>query len=148
MLIVIQDRSRADGDRIANAIELGGIGNYVACEIDASLFTIDTVARKALGSVKIGTAASGVAVPPDGKRVFVSDGKGAAVVVVDPGKNEIVATIPVGQRPWNMAFTPDGKKLYVANGRSQSVSVIDAVALKKLADVPVGVLPWGVAIAR
>jgi YVTN family beta-propeller protein len=93
-----------------------------------------------------GKVASGVVVHPDGKRVFVSDGKAGALYAVDPATNAVVATVEVGARPWNMALTPDGKKLYVANGRSNSVSVIEVASFRKVADIAVGELPWGVAI--
>jgi YVTN family beta-propeller protein len=85
-------------------------------------------------------------VQPDGKRVFVSNGKDATVSVIDTARNEIVATVPVGKRPWNMAVTPDGKKLYVANGKSNSVSVIDTETNQSLKQIPVGDTPWGVVI--
>jgi YVTN family beta-propeller protein len=83
---------------------------------------------------------------PDGKRVFISNGKDATVSAIDTTSHEILATIPVGKRPWNMAITPDGRKLYVANGRSNSVTVIDAIELKAMSEVQVGEMPWGVVI--
>jgi YVTN family beta-propeller protein len=89
---------------------------------------------------------NGIAVTPDGKRAFVSNGKDGTIMAIDTARNEVIGTIEVGKRPWNMAITHDGKKLYVANGRSNSVSVVDTVNLKKLADVTVGESPWGVVI--
>jgi YVTN family beta-propeller protein len=89
---------------------------------------------------------NGIAVRPDGKRVYVSTGGDGTVQVIDTATNTIVATVPVGQRPWNMAITPDGRKLYVACGRSGTVAVVDTETNRKIADVPVGKLPWGVAI--
>jgi YVTN family beta-propeller protein len=89
---------------------------------------------------------NGIAVHPDGRRVFISNGGAASVSVFDVASQTITATIGVGKRPWNMALTPDGSKLYVACGRSGVVSVIDTVHNVKVADVAVGKLPWGVAI--
>jgi YVTN family beta-propeller protein len=83
---------------------------------------------------------------PDGKAVYVSNGRGASVSVIDTATNKVTATIEVGQRPWNMAITPDGAKLYVANGRSGTVSAIDTASHRRIADIAVGKLPWGVAI--
>ena len=101
-----------------------------------------------LAKVKAGLRANGIAVHPDGKRVFVSNGGDASVSVLDTATNTIVATIGVGQRPWNMALTPDGKKLYVACGRSGTVAVIDTDRNVKLTEIAVGKLPWGVAIRQ
>jgi len=86
-----------------------------------------------LKKLKAGTFSNGVAVRPDGKRVYISNGKDNTVSVLDTQTDEFVATIPVGKRPWNMAVTPDGKKLYVAAGRSDAVSVIDTESNQKIA---------------
>jgi YVTN family beta-propeller protein len=118
---------------------------YVACELDGALYAIDMATRSAT-PFKAGPFSNGVAVAPDGSKVYVSSGRGARVDVFDVGAKRFTASITVGQRPWNMALTPDGKKLYVANGRSGTVSVIDTTANKRVADVKVDELPWGVAI--
>jgi YVTN family beta-propeller protein len=83
---------------------------------------------------------------PDGKRVFISNGRGGTVGVIDVATDSITAVVPVGQRPWGIALTPDGSKLYTANGPSNDVSVVDAAQLTVLRKVPVGKIPWGVAI--
>jgi YVTN family beta-propeller protein len=47
-------------------------------------------------------------------RLYVSDERGGAVVVVDPASAQVVAHIAVGKRPRGLALAPDGKHLYVA----------------------------------
>ena len=86
---------------------------------------IDAQAFNVLVKIKAGLRSNGVALHPDGKWLYVSNGGDATVSVIDLASNSAVATIAVGQRPWNMALTPDGRKLYVACGRSGSVAVID-----------------------
>ena len=103
-------------------------------------------AESGLGFALRALRANGIAVHPNGRQVYVSNGGDANVSVIDTATNQVATTIPVGQRPWNMALTPDGKKLYVANGRSHNVSVIDTATRTKLRDVAVGKLPWGVVI--
>ena len=83
---------------------------------------------------------------PDGKRVYISNGRGGTVSVIDVATDSVLASVPVGQRPWGVAVTPDGRKLYTANGPSNDVSVVDADRLTVLKKIPVGRLPWGVAI--
>jgi YVTN family beta-propeller protein len=90
-----------------------------------------------------GEFANGLAMHPGGHELYVSNGRGGSVSVIDVPAQAVVATIAVGKRPWNMALTRDGGKPYVANGRSDSVSVIDTARRAKLADVAVGKLPWG-----
>ena len=66
----------------------------------------------------------GIAVAPDGKRVYVANGAAHEVVVIDPEANRVVARIEVGRRPWGVALSPDGRRLYAANGLTNDVSVI------------------------
>jgi YVTN family beta-propeller protein len=90
----------------------------------------------------------GIAVAPDGGRVYISTGRGGTVVALDVKTDSIIAIIPVGKRPWGIALTPDGKRLFSANGPSNDVSVIDTDSLKVIGTVGVGKIPWGVAIGK
>ena len=47
-------------------------------------------------------------------RLYVSDERGGAVVVLDAATGVIRTRIAVGKRPRGMQFSPDGKRLYVA----------------------------------
>ena len=78
--------------------------------------------------------------------VYVANGHGNAVTVIDAAKRMIIGTIAVGKRPWNLALTGDGRKLYVANGVSNDVSVIDTRTRKVIKTIVVGGGPWGVAV--
>ena len=91
----------------------------------------------------------GIAVAPDGKRVYVSTGRGKSVVVIDMDRDEVCGTIPdVGARPWGICITPDGRTLYTANGPSNDVSAIDVAEMKVTARIPAGDSPWGLSLAR
>ena len=83
-----------------------------------------------------------------GRRIYVSNGRGGTVSVIDPATDSIIGTVKVGTRPWGIALTPDGRKLYTANGPSNDVSVVDVASLRVARTVPVGKLPWGVAIGQ
>jgi YVTN family beta-propeller protein len=87
-------------------------------------------------------------VSPDGRRVYVSNGRGGTVSVIDPATDSVIASVPVGQRPWGIALTPDGGRLYTANGPSNDVTVVDTRDLTVVKTIPVGKLPWGVAIGQ
>ena len=84
----------------------------------------------------------GVAVSPDGKRVYVATGRGDSVAVIDGEQLALITLIPVGQRPWGIALTPDGRKLYTANGLSNDVTVIDTGTNKVVGTVKAGDGPW------
>jgi YVTN family beta-propeller protein len=85
-------------------------------------------------------------VTKDGKKVYVTTGRGRKVFVIDTSSYQVLASLEVGERPWGIALTPDGKKLYTANGPSDDVSVVDVDSQKVVARIRVGTRPWGVAI--
>jgi YVTN family beta-propeller protein len=90
----------------------------------------------------------GVVVSPDGRRVYVTTGRGGSVIVIDVATNKPTASVKVGERPWGIALSPDGKFLYTANGPSNDVSVVDTDALTVVATIKAGQRPWGVEVAR
>ena len=89
----------------------------------------------------------GIVVSPDDKRIYVANGRGGTVSVIDAATNKVAQTVAVGQRPWGIAITSDGRKLYTANGPSNDVTVIDAASMKVIKKIPAGKIPWGVAIS-
>ena len=89
----------------------------------------------------------GVVVSPDDKRIYVANGRGGTVSVIEAGTNRVLSSVAVGQRPWGIAITSDGRKLYTANGPSNDVTVIDAASMQVIKKIPAGKVPWGVAIS-
>ncbi|RYY38988.1 MAG: hypothetical protein EOO08_11970, partial [Chitinophagaceae bacterium] len=88
--------------------------------------------------VPVGTMPMGVAVSPDGSRVYVTNNGSANVSVISPNAYGVIATIPVGSQPYGVAVSPDGSRVYVANQGSNSVSVINAATNSIIANIPVG----------
>ncbi|HST11476.1 MAG TPA: YncE family protein, partial [Terriglobales bacterium] len=75
---------------------------------------------------------SGIAISPDGSRVYVTEGTGGNVWVVDTATNSIAATIALANSGLgNASVSPDGKTLYVVAwtkgtiGNSYYLEVID-----------------------
>ncbi|MGE0816057.1 MAG: hypothetical protein AB7O28_23325 [Vicinamibacterales bacterium] len=88
-----------------------------------------------------GAPAHGLAVSPDGTRLWsTSKVYGYAYVHSLPDLKE-VGRVFVGQHPEWVTFTPDGKYIYVAAAGDNMVFVVDAVALKEVARIPVGNVP-------
>ena len=89
----------------------------------------------------------GVAAAPDGRRVWVTTGRGGTAVAIDTSTDEAVGSIAVGPRPWGIAIAPDGGTLYTANGPSNDVAIVDVATGVVTARVKTGQSPWGVVLA-
>ncbi len=85
-----------------------------------------------------------VIVSPDGKKVYVSTGRGGTVCVMDANTYDVLDNIKVGKRPWGITLSPDGKYLFAANGPSDDVSVVDLATDKEIARVKSPGSPWGI----
>ena len=58
---------------------------------------------------------AGLAISPDGQRLYAALGISNAVSVVDLTTKQFLALIPTGIAPYRIALSPDGKTLYCAN---------------------------------
>ena len=106
-----------------------------------------------LAEVEVGREPNGVAVLPDGLKVYVANTVSGTVSVIkiDPGKSKFNETrkIKVGTEPYGLALTPNGTRLYVTNARSNSISVIDTdhdTVITTIEDA--GFEPRGIAITN
>jgi YVTN family beta-propeller protein len=131
----------APGYVYAIAIAPDGRHAYVPyAESSESVAVIDTATNTIVKTVLVansgGTTPDGVAVTPDGKYVYVTNGING-VAVIDATSNAVVETVPVGTSPAGVAVTPDGKHVYVANQGSDFVAVIDTANNTVVATVPV-----------
>ncbi len=121
---------------------------FIPSESTGQLNVIDTANYKVLKSVTLpeGSRPMSVKVSPDGKRVYVSNGRAGTVSVLDSHTYDLIDTIQVGTRPWGMVLSPDGHYLYTANGPSNDISVVDLRSDKEIARVKAGESPWGLTI--
>jgi YVTN family beta-propeller protein len=121
---------------------------FVPSESTGELNVIDTATLSISKVIKLpeGARPMSVKVSRDGKRIYVSTGRGATIDVLDAHSYDLVTAIKVGTRPWGMALTPDGKRAYVANGPSNDVSAVDLETNKEIARIKAGTSPWSVAI--
>ena len=129
---------------------------FATAERSAVVTVLDGIHNKTLGTIDIPSEAGktlparpmGSALAPDGKRVYISNGRGETVAVIDVGSRKVVGMIDdVGARPWGIGANPDNKYIYTANGPSDDVSVIDVETSKVVHRINVGGRPWGLVVS-
>ena len=101
--------------------------------------------------MRIGTGEEkpvGIAVSPDGRRLYVALGAGHALVQLDATTLRELARVTIGRRPWGVALSPDGRVAFTANGLTDDISVVDTHTMKVVRSVKVGTQQWGVAVVR
>ena len=98
---------------------------------------VDTTTGKLLGTITGLHGTHGVALDPDGKVGYISDGGGNAVVVFDRSSFSTIATIPAGTNPDCIMYEPSTNTVWAFNGRSHDITVIDAASRKVIATIPV-----------
>jgi YVTN family beta-propeller protein len=96
---------------------------------------IDTKTGKAVGAVTGLKGTHGVALDPDGKRGYISEGAGNSVVVFDRSSFAVIKSIPAGTNPDGIVFEPVTKTVWAFNGRSNDATVIDTASMKVIATI-------------
>ncbi len=116
---------------------------------NGTVSVIDTATNAVTGSpITVGNNPFGVAVSPDGSRVYVANSGSGTVSVIDTAENAVTAVISVGNAPYGVAVSPDGSRVYVANFGSNTVSVIDTASNTVTGSaITVGSFPEGVAVS-
>ena len=98
---------------------------------------VDSTSGKILGTIGGLHGTHGVALNPDGKVGYISDGGGNAVVVFDRSNFSTIATIPAGTNPDAIIYEPATNSVWAFNGRSKNITVIDAASQKVVATIDV-----------
>jgi YVTN family beta-propeller protein len=98
---------------------------------------IDPATNKVVGEIKEINVSHGVAVSPDGTRLYFSSEADSAFVVVDAKTLEITKKVRLSGRPNNISISKDGKKVYVGIiAGAGGVDVIDTEKLENVKTLP------------
>jgi YVTN family beta-propeller protein len=97
---------------------------------------VDSATGKPLGAITGVKSTHGIALNPDGKVGYITDGAGNAIVVFNRADFSVKATVAAGTNPDGVAFEPSTKTVWAFNGRSNNVSVLDTSSNTIVATVP------------
>lgn len=109
-------------------LNAAGTRAYVANAVGpANVKVIDLSANKVIATTTTSQQSFGVAVSPDGARVYVTNSQSDTVSVIDTTTNTVTAIIPLaaGSFPRGITVRPDGAFAYVALQGTSEVKVID-----------------------
>ena len=102
-----------------------------------SVHVIDPVTNKVVGEITGIEVNHGVAVAPDGSRIYVSNEAESTLDVVDAKTLKVTNHVPLSAHPNNLAVSPDGRRVYVGIIQAPGgVDVIDTASLKNLKTLP------------
>ncbi len=134
--------------KIVDHWKIGGAGgwDYIAADPKAHhlyvthgprVEVLDTTTGKSVGAITGLKGTHGVALDPEGRFGYISDGQANNVMVFDRKTFASLATIPTGTNPDGLLYEPSTKTVWAFNGRSNDVSVIDTASRKVVATLKV-----------
>ena len=120
---------------------------YIAEKTAGQVAVLDVGSLKVTKTISIPAPPTGLALAPDGSKLYVTgDGPDGRVFVVNTKTGKVGKSFRTGYTPNAPVVSPDGKKLYICNKFNDNVSVLDARTGKKLAEIPVKREPVAAAI--
>lgn len=88
--------------------------------------------------IPVGTGPEGVAVSPDGRKVYVANKTAGTVSMVNTATNQVIGTVNLSVSVQGLAINPDNRRLYIVAGDAGSgfVSVRDSANLAQVDIIP------------
>ena len=138
--------------RALKEIPVGGAGGFDYLTVDAvarrlyvshgtKAVVIDIEKNAVVGEVSDTPGIHGIAVAPELKRGFTSNGREAKASIFDLETLKTVSKVDTGQNPDAILYEPSQQEVYTFNGRGDSATVIDAKTGKVVATIPLSGKP-------
>ncbi|WP_434707965.1 YncE family protein [Pseudomonas sp. R1-1] len=132
---------------VKGALNAGSYNLIASSDSQTANATVTVKGPGPVGSIPVGDSPGGIAVSPDGTRLYVCIGREAKVSVIDTATNQILTNIPAGETPRGIVVSPDGTRAYLCIIRENRVLVIDTATNQVLTDINVGTDPSSMAVS-
>ena len=117
---------------------------------------VDLSNHKVTHTIDVLLHPSGMALSPDGSRLYVANANSDAVSVINTETDQVLKTLnakpmpelPFGSMPNALAVAPDGQTLYIANGGNNLLAAIDLNSEKMTGLIPTGWYPGAVVVSK
>ena len=111
---------------------------YVGSSRGDDISVIDLASLKMIGSIKLaGDRVHGVALQPDGKRLFATVESDRTLKIVNTATRETVGIVHLSGRPNQVAVTPDGRYVVVPIRDGDKVEIVDVTKLEVVKTLPI-----------
>ena len=100
--------------------------------VDGTISEIDGVTRKRKRIIPVAAFIEGIAVSPNGDRIWVGSNRERKVLVVDASTGEIEHTFEGFGFPYRMAVSPDGRLAVLSDPMKSEIRIVDAQTLEEL----------------
>ncbi len=125
------------GYHVIKTYRLGGDGGWDYLTLDSSsrrlyisrathVMVIDADSGKPVGDIPDTPGVHGIALAPELRRGFVSNGREGTVTIFDIETLKLISKVKVGDNPDAILYDPATKRVFTFNGRSQDSTAIDA----------------------
>ncbi|MBT9332295.1 YncE family protein [Paracidobacterium acidisoli] len=138
---------KADAYQIKQTWKLGGEGGWDYLLVDSQahllyiarnnrVMVVDLVAGKEKAEITGLGGTHGVALNPDGKTGYISDGAAGMIRVFDRSTFQVTASVQAGTNPDSILYEPTTRSVYAFNGRSKNATVMDTATNRVVATIP------------
>jgi YVTN family beta-propeller protein len=91
---------------------------------------------------------AGLAISPDGRRLYATQIFGEAVSVIDVETRKVLSKTPLGAEPYTCLLSADGKTLFVSVWGGAKVLMFDTATMSQLNEVAVGAHPNAMLLSK
>jgi len=128
-------------------IPVGGAGGFDYLTVDSAarrlyishgtkVVVVDLDKGAVVGEVADTPGIHGIAIAPELKRGFTSNGREGKASIFDLETLKTLSKVETGQNPDDILYDPGQQEVYTFNGRSKNATVIEAKAGKVAATIP------------
>ena len=140
------------GDHVIRKPYIGGDGGWDYLTVDSAarrmyisrnshVMVVDIDTEKLVGDIPGTPGVHGIALAPELKRGFISNGKADTATIFDLNTLKALGRVKTGTNPDAILYDPATKRVFTFNGRSKDATVFDALSFKVLGTIALGGKP-------
>ncbi len=140
------------GYHIAKTFKLGGEGGWDYLTVDSKarrvyvsrgthVMVVDADTGTVIGDIPNTNGVHGIALVPEMKKGFISDGRDGTVTIFDIESLKVLGTVAAGKNPDAIIYDPASRRVFAFNGASKDATAIDARGGSAVGTIPLGGKP-------